>query len=481
MTAPGHVVVVGGGFAGLTAALRLARAGRRVTLLERRPFLGGRAYSFTHAPTGDVLDNGPHAFMGAYTALSALCRDVGVPDAIGFQPRLHVPMAHPIGGMGAVAAPPVPGPLQAPLALLRYGLVSRRDRVRLVAGAVRMVARRAGTLDGLTVADLLAAVGQSAAARRRFWDPLVIATLNEVPERAAAAPLVAVLRRGFLAGARAARFGFARGPLGDVFAAPVRAAIERAGGTVRTGAAVAALDLAGDRVCAVILRDGWRLAADAVVLAVPLSVALPLLPAALRGAQPFASLATASTSPIVSVHLWMPTEVEVGAPAAGAPFVGLLDTQAQWLFDCGPSASGGRRVATVTSGARAWDDADDRTIADAVLADVRRTLPALRDVACTRAHVVRERHATLSLTPAVERLRPGTTTAVPNLVLAGDWVQTGLPATIESAVVSGERAAAAADVALRSDPGARSALEERGRRDVARAIGGDRAFSSGAA
>jgi zeta-carotene desaturase len=441
MTPSGHVVVVGGGFAGLTAALELARAGRRVTLLERRPFLGGRAYSFTHAPTGDVIDNGPHAFMGAYTALSALCEQAGAADAIAFQPRLHVPMAHPVDGFGAVAAPAVPGPLQAPMALMRYRLLSRRDRVRLVVGAVRMVARRGAALRASTVADLLDDVGQSAAARRRFWNPLVIATLNEVPERAAAAPLVAVLRRGFLAGARAARFGFATGPLGDVFAGAVRAAIERLGGTVRTGAAVATLDVVDERVSGVVLRDGWRLAADAVVLALPLSATLPLLPAALRAARPFASLASAVTSPIVSVHLWMPTDVRVGAPDAGAPFLGLLDTRAQWLFDCGPSAAGGRRFATVTSGARAWDDADDRTIVDEVLADVRRTVPALRDVACTRAHVVRERHATLSLTPDVESLRPGVATSIPNLALAGDWVRTGLPATIESAVVSGVQAA----------------------------------------
>jgi squalene-associated FAD-dependent desaturase len=455
MTAPGHVVVVGGGFAGLTAALRLARTGADVTLLERRPFLGGRAYSFTHAATGDVVDNGPHAFMGAYTALAALCRDVGAADAIAFQPRLHVPMAHAVDGFGAVAAPAAPGPLQAPLALLRYRLLSRRDRARLVVGAVRMVARSTSGLGDTTVAALLAAAGQSTAARRRFWDPLVIATLNEVPERAAAAPLLAVLRRGFLAGARAARFGFATYPLSDAFAAPVRAAIERAGATVRTGATVAALETAGDRVSSVVLRDGWRLAADAVVLAVPLGAALPLLPPALRAAYPFAALVTAETSPIVSVHCWLATDVAVGAPAAGAPFLGLLDTRAQWLFDGGLSAIGGRRVATVTSGARAWDDADDRTIVDAVLADIRRTVPALRDVACTRAHVVRERHATLSLTPEVERLRPATTTPIPNLVLAGDWVRTGLPATIESAVVSGDAAAAAASAALRAGAGTR--------------------------
>jgi squalene-associated FAD-dependent desaturase len=444
MTATGHVVVVGGGFAGLTAALHVARAGRRVTLLERRPFLGGRAYSFTHPATGEVLDNGPHAFMGAYTAVQALCREIGTPDAITFQPRLHVPMAHPEDGAGAVAAPRVPGPLQAPMALLGYRLLARRDRFRVLAGAVALVARSPAALAGSTVAESLAAVGQSAAARRRFWDPLAIATLNEVPERAAAAPLAAVLRRGFLAGAHAARFGFARTPLGDAFAAPARAAIERAGGTVRTGATVAALEVRRDRVCGLVLRDGTRVEADAVVLALPPSALASMLPPALRSA----TLAGATTSPIVSVHLWLATRATVVAPLAGAPFVGLLDTQAQWLFDCGPSVDGGRRFATVTSGARAWEGLDDEAIVAAVLADVRRTLPALREVACTRAHVVRERHATVSLTPELERARPGTATPIPNLLLAGDWVQTGLPATIESAVVSGARAAAAACAAL---------------------------------
>jgi squalene-associated FAD-dependent desaturase len=439
-----HVVVVGGGFAGLAAAWALARGGARVTLCERRPFLGGRAYSFEDAATGDAIDNGPHAFMGAYAALRTFCDEIGAGDAIVFQPRLHVPMAHPTDGAGAVAAPPVPGPLQGLGALLRYRLLSRHDRVRLLAGALALVARTPDALARTTVADALAATGQSAAARRRFWDPLVVATLNEVPERAAARPFAAVLRLGFLAGARAARFGVATGPLGDVFATPARAAIERAGGTVRTGAAVAAVEYDAGRAAGVVLRDGGRIAADAIVLAVPLGATLGLLPDALRATPAFRTLAAAETSPIVSVHLWVAEDVRVGAPALGAPFTGLLDARAQWLFDGGASRAGGRRLATVTSGARAWEGVDDATIAAEVEDDVRRTVPALRGITVTRAHVVRERHATLSITPAVERARPGAATAVPNLFLAGDWVQTGLPATIESAVVSGRAAAALA-------------------------------------
>ena len=210
--------------------MRLGRAGARVTLLERRPFLGGRAYSFTDAATGDVIDNGPHAFMGAYTALAEFCAEIGAPDAIAFQPRLHVPMAHPADGLGAVAAPAVPGPLQGPAALMRYGLLSRRDRLNLALAAVRLATAAPDAFVGRTVAEVLAASRQSTAACRRFWDPLAIATLNETPERAAAAPFAAVLRRGFLAGARAARFGVARGPSATRSAAPACTAIERVGG-----------------------------------------------------------------------------------------------------------------------------------------------------------------------------------------------------------------------------------------------------------
>src|SRR5207249_389730 len=284
-----HVVVVGGGFAGLAAAVRLARAGTHTTLLERRPFLGGRAYSFAHPVTGEVVDNGPHALMGAYTEALDFLGEIGASAKLRVQPRLRVTLAHPELGLGEVAAPAVPGPLQAPLALLRYRLLTRGDRARLFAGALRLAAR-GSALAGRTVAEALADVGQSRAACERFWHPLAIATLNEAPEIAAAAPFAAVLRRAFFA------------------------------------------------------------------------------------------LAAVGTSPIVSVHLWLDRPV-----GWGSSFLGLLGGRAQWLFDCGPARDGGQRVASVTSGARFWDDASDEAIAAEVLADARAVLPVLRDARCTRS------------------------------------------------------------------------------------------------
>jgi zeta-carotene desaturase len=444
MTAAAHVAVVGGGFAGLAAAVRLARGGVRVTLLERRPFLGGRTYSFTHPATGEVLDNGPHVLMGAYTEALDFLAEIGAADKVAVQPRLHVAMAHPSLGMGAVSAPPVPGPLQAPAALLRYSLLSAADRARLFAGALRLAARSRRRLAGQTVAQALAAVGQSDAACERFWHPLAIATLNEAPEVAAAAPFVAVLRRGFFAGARAARFVVARVPLSEVYTTDARALVERAGGRVLTGAPVTGLALGSGRVDGVVLRDGTVVDADAVVLAVPCAALLALLPPVLRDEPAFRVLAEMDTSPIVSTHLWLDRPV-----TWGSAFLGLLASRAQWLFDCGPTAGGGHRVASVTSGARFWDETSDEDIAREIMDDARAVLPALRDARCLRAHVIRERHATLSLTPAADARRPGVETPVANLFLAGDWVQTGLPATIEGAVQSGRRAA---DLARRVRP-----------------------------
>ncbi|HLY37836.1 MAG TPA: hydroxysqualene dehydroxylase HpnE [Candidatus Binatia bacterium] len=429
MTRP-HVAVVGGGFAGLAAAVRLVRGGARVTLLERRPFLGGRAYSFADPATGDVVDNGPHALMGAYTEALDFLAEIGASAKLVVQPRLRVALAHPALGVGEVAAPAVPGPLQAPLALLGYRLLSLPDRARLFAGALRLAAR-GRPLAGRTIAQALADVGQSQDACERFWHPLAIATLNEAPEVAAAAPFAAVLRRAFFAGARAARFALAAVPLSELYTTDARAAIEATGGTVLTGATVAALTLHRERADGVLLRDGRRVGADAVVLALPCAALLRVLPPVLRDAPAFRALAGVGTSPIVSVHLWLDRPV-----GWGSTFLGLLAGRAQWLFQCAPS-----RLASVTSGARFWDDTSDDEIAAEVLADARAVLPSMAEVRCTRSLVVRERHATISLTPAADAVRPPVTTPIQNLFLAGDWVQTGLPATIEGAVQTGREAA----------------------------------------
>ena len=183
--------------------------------------------------------------------------------------------------------------------------------------------------------------------------------------------VVAVLRRGFFAGARAARFVVSRVPLSDLYTTDARALVERAGGRVLTGAPVTGLALGADRVRGVVLRDGGVVDADATILAVPCAALLRLLPPALLGEAPFRALTGMGTSPIVSTHLWLDRPV-----TWGSAFLGLLRSRAQWLFDCGPTAGGGHRLASVTSGARFWDEVSDEAIAREVMDDARAVLPA---------------------------------------------------------------------------------------------------------
>ncbi len=440
------IVVIGGGFAGLAAAVRLAGAGARVTVLERRGVLGGRAYSFVEPESGAVLDNGQHLFMRCYRETLAFLETLGTADRIAFQRRLAVEFVGEDGRTARLDCPPLPAPLHLVAGLLRFDGLGLADRLRMLrVGAALAAAARAGEaatarLEALTVEAWLASLGQSAASRRLFWDPLTLATLNDGPDVASARWLVAVLRRAFLEGARAGDLGFATAGLSDLYTEQARAYVEARGGTVRTRAAVAGLEVAGDRVVAVRLAPGDGLSSDArggawlpveaVVSAVP-HYALPaLLPPALAARPPFAGLAGLGTSPIVSFHLWY------DRPITDRPFLGLLDSPLHWLFDRGS------HVTVVTSGARTLIDLSRSELTALAAREVERLVPGARGARLVHAHVIKERYATPSLAPGAGRLRPGPRTPLANLILAGDWTATGLPGTIEGAVTSGHAAAA---------------------------------------
>jgi squalene-associated FAD-dependent desaturase len=435
------VVVIGAGFAGLAAAVRLAGLGARVTVLERRGVLGGRAYSFREPESGALVDNGQHLFMRCYDETLSFLRTLGTDDRIAFQPRLEVDMLGGGGREARLACPRLPAPLHLLAGLLGLRGVGLRDRLGLVRAGARLAAAARGphsaALEDVTVAAWLDRLGQSAAARRAFWNPLTLAVLNDAPEVASVRWLVAVARRAFLAGPRAGDLGFATCGLSALYTEQARAYVEARGGSVRTQAAAAALEVSGDRVAAVRLAPraratGERLPVGVVVAAVPHQALPPLLPAALAARPPFSDAARLAVSPIVSCHLWY------DRPVLGRPFVGLLDGPLHWLFDRGT------HLTAVTSGAGALVDRRPRDLADAAAREVARLLPAAREARLLRAHVIKERWATPSLAPGAGALRAGPRTPLANLVLAGDWTDTGLPGTIEGAVQSGHAAAALA-------------------------------------
>lgn len=447
-----RVAVVGGGFAGLSAGVALAERGHEVVLVEARRRLGGRAYSFRDAATGTTVDNGQHAMMGCYTHTLGFLERIGAADRVVRQRDLHVEMRDARRGVAAIRAPGLPAPLHVLGGLLRYRFLTRREQLcALVAGLRVMALRRRGDalLRESTVADLLRALGQSRNACESFWYPLAVATCNERPERAAAAPFAEVLARGFFGSRRDSQFVFARVGLSELYTEAAERRIAAHGGRVELGAPATGLELDGERVRAVLLRDGRRLAVDACVAAAPPPATRALLPDALAQRAPWRDLDALGASPIVSVHLWF------DRPVLQGEFTGLLGTTTQFAFDrtrlCGTRLAdedGSSQVSAVISAGHEEEGWDGARLASTVVADLEAVFPAARGARLARSVVVKEKQATISCTPEAERLRPGAETPLRNLFLAGDWTATGLPPTIEGAVLSGERAAALAAARL---------------------------------
>lgn len=435
-----QVVVIGGGFAGLATAVELAARGLRPLVLEARPQLGGRAYSFTDVASGASVDNGQHAMMGCYTHTLSFLERIGAAGKIVRQANLCVAMAHRGGGNGVIAGAPLPSPLHMMAGVLRYRLLTACERGQALLGGLRILRMyRAGDarLADSTVAQLLSAMGQSAHAQTTFWNPVAVATLNETPERAAALPFAAVMARAFFGSRRDSQFVLPGVGLSELYTSDAAHFIAQRGGRIERHATVVGLETSAGRITAVRLRDGRRCAADACVVAVPPRALAALLPAALpppRGLDDFGG------SPIVSVHLWLDRAVLDHA------FLGLLGTTTQWVFNrtrlLGLRNGGGQCLSAVISAAHDVVQWDNTHIAATVVGELQAVVPAARAASVLRSVVVKEKQATISTTPTAERRRPPATTPIDNLFLAGDWTSTGLPPTIESAVLSGDRAAA---------------------------------------
>jgi squalene-associated FAD-dependent desaturase len=440
------VVVIGGGFAGLSAAAALSEAGARTLVLEARPSLGGRASAFTDPATGETVDNGQHLMLGCYHETFAFLARIGAGDRVQVQPNLEVPFVDPAGELTTLCCPPLPSPLHLLAGLVEWDALGLRDRFAALslAAPVRRAQKffRTGrgwlpASDGETVENWLIRNGQTRRLRDMLWEPLALAALNQPVQEAAAPAFVRILAQMLGPDPRDSAVAVPLRPLTAIFAEPAGAFIAARGGEVRVSSP-ARVVVADGQVLGVESR-GERVATRLVIAAVPwfaVSELFAPVPEPLAGVV--ASAGRMTSSPIVTVNLWFDREI------LPSPFVGLPGRTFQWVFDkrqvFGDSAS---HLSFVSSGAAAVVAEPNDRLAERAHQELVAALPAARSARLLRSLVVRERRATFSLAPGQPQ-RPPARTDVRGLWLAGDWTDTGLPATIEGAVLSGHRAAALA-------------------------------------
>ena len=437
------IVVVGGGFAGLSAAALLSGRGRRVLVADARAQLGGRATAFRDRETGELVDNGQHVLFGCYRATFEFLDRIGASDRVRVQPSLAVPYIDRAGRRSVLRCPGLPSPFHLLAGVLGWTGIPWRERMSVLKLArplrrARLELQRTGSVTADppgTVSEWLTAHGQREALRKWLWEPLAVAALNQSPAVAAASPFVRVLAQMFGPDPRDSALALPARPLHEMYAEPARTFIESRGGAVRVNA-LARIVVERGEVSAVDIR-GERIATRSVIAAVPwFDLGRLFNPAPPPELAPvLASAARMESMPIVTVNLWYDGRV------MDEPFVGLPDRDMQWVFDKRVAFGGeASHLSLVSSGATRLTSMSRDELTMLAAREVEEAIPAARRDRLLRGTVVREKHATFSLAPG-EPARPATKTAVRGLYLAGDWIDTGLPGTIESAVVSGHRAA----------------------------------------
>jgi zeta-carotene desaturase len=423
-----HVAVIGGGLAGLAAAVALGSAGYRVTLLEARPFLGGRATSYpinAADDNGPTIDNCQHVLLRCCNNLIDFYRRLRVEDDIRFHKEFF--WIEPGGRQSVMKAGLLPAPFHftESFAKLKFLSLNAKAAIGRAMLAIRSEYGRRADLDRITMLDWLNEKRQPAQAVERFWRQVLVSAVNEELDRMAACHGLQVFALGFLARSDSYQMGVPHVPLAQLYS--TEAWLTYPSVSIQHRASVDRIRIQGNCVSSVESPEGM-LRADAYICAVPFERVKSLAPELPVEVAPF------THSPITGIHLWFDRTV------TALPHATLLDRTIQWMFN----KEAGRHIQLVVSASRSLVSMPKQDVIELALKELREFFPAVAEAQLTRAHVVKEIRATFSASPGLESKRPPNATAVDNLFLAGDWTRTGWPATMEGAVRSGYLAAESA-------------------------------------
>ncbi|MGH9498435.1 MAG: hydroxysqualene dehydroxylase HpnE [Terriglobales bacterium] len=441
MTSPAprkaEVAIVGGGLAGLAAGCALAEGGFQVTLFERRPFLGGRASSYQHPGTGEVVDNCQHVLLGCCTNLIDFYGRLGVEHKIRWYDALT--FLEPGGRASVIGTSWLPAPLHTGPAFLRAACLGLKDKLA-IATAMAILARKSPVDNGETFLAWLRRRGQTERAIERFWKTILISALNEDLDRMSVSYAAQVIRESFLKSAAAGRMGVPTVPLTELYGT-AEAYMTARGGEVLLRSGVDGFRAEPEGVTLSVANE--EMSFDFVVLAASFDVLPRLLPQTASAAPLREKLAQFDSSPITGIHLWFDRQITDLDHAV------LLDRTIQWMFHKSRllegtktvAESGGSYVELVVSSSKSLVEKSRQEIIDLAINELREFFPGARDANLVKSSVIKEVHATYSPLPGVDRYRPANETVWPRVFLAGDWTATGWPATMEGAVRSGYRAA----------------------------------------
>jgi squalene-associated FAD-dependent desaturase len=437
------IAVVGAGLAGISAACALADVGCRVQLFERRPFIGGRASSYEHPGTGEVVDNCQHVLLGCCTNLLDFYRRIGSGDKIRWFDRLT--FIEPGGRRSEIAPSSLPAPFHTSWSFLKAESLSLKDKVAISRAMLALV----GGLPDDTAESFavwLRAHAQTQAAIDRFWKVVLVSALNEDLDRMSVRYAAQVFRESFLKSAEAGKMGVPTVPLTDLYR-PALQYIQQRGGDVLLRKSVDSIS--SNERGVTLSADGEQIRADYVVLAVPYHALSRLLPnqngVIAARERLLELLARFESSPITGIHLWFDREITELEHAV------LLDRTIQWMFHKSKLQNRAARspqeqgsyLELVISASKSLVEKPRQEIIELALRELEEFFPRVKEAKLLKATVVKEVHATYSAQPMSDQYRPQAETEWPRVFLAGDWTATGWPATMEGAVRSGYKAAEA--------------------------------------
>ncbi len=440
------VIVVGAGAAGLATAAALTGAGKRVTVLERKPYVGGRAYSYEHPALGEVVDS-QHVLLGCCTNLIELCEQAGSADNIRWYDKQT--FLEPNGNVSTIETSDLPAPLHFAPSFAALSTMGWKDKAGMARGLMEFF-RSYPAEDNESVEQWLKRTRQTERSIRHFWNPILMATLNDNAAHCSTRYAGKVFHELFIKSSTGGRLGIPTVPLSEFYAAMARL-IEARGGTLQLRASVEAITQEQDGRWRVSIADRDYVA-EAIVLALPFEQTQRLLPAVRlndRYANPALStrdllelkLARQIHSPFTSVLLWFDREI------TDLDHAWLLDTTIEWFFHKSrirryPKEKGSY-VELVIAGSRPQLSMTREEILSSAVRELAMFFPEVSRAKVLKSGVLKEARATFSVVPGLDRFRPGNQTDWPGFYLAGDWTATEWPSTMEGAVRSGRLAAGA--------------------------------------